>query len=107
MQLEIPRDKTLFTSAAGVMGDIALLKVVLRKLTVMHVVKLVTYLEHVEAKGRGSKRGPIRESKGLRDNPAITFLSTARTVTTPLMKRVPHQHTQCLHLVKKTSPHTK
>ncbi len=107
MQLEIPRDKTLFISAAGVMGDIALLNVVLRKLNAMHVVKLVTYPEHVEATGRGSKRVPIRESKGLMDNPPTTFLSTARTVTAPLMKRVPHQHTQCLHLVRKTPPHTK
>ncbi len=103
---ETPRDRTLFISAAGVMGDIALLNVVLRKLNVMHVIKLVTYPKH-EAKGRGSKRGPIRERKGLRDDPPITFLSTARTVTTPLMKRVPHQHTQCLHLVRKIPPHTK
>jgi hypothetical protein len=107
MRLPIPRDNTPSPSAAGVMGGTALPNVVLRRLNVMHAVKLVTYPVHVGARGTGSTRDPIRKRNGLRDDLPITSLSTARLVTIALMMRVPRQHTQCLHLVRKTPRHTK
>ena len=87
LHLENPKDKTLLTSGVGVMGDTALPNVVLKKLNVMHVVKLVIYPERVEARGSGSKRKPIKESNKVKGNPPITSLNTAKTVKTALKER--------------------